>query len=1548
MASKVNVKFVGLLVLCIAVLAGAGVYVAGRTVYKSGADHFKAGKEWEAKGDMEKAAASYAKAVNKDRAKLEYLEAWIGALGKITPSSLQSYRDRFQMEYRPALAALAQAKENDADAQRPLLEVTLFINSEFGAELSGWEGMIEQTNEIIGRFPSGDKGGQALRRYRGIARTRWAEMSGMQAEDAMTKAKEDLEAAVAAEPASPESMAALGEWYRVATQHARLRRENDKADKLIKEGHERLNNFVAGNKINLPVLWVLTRMDIEEEQRQLTAAASFQESLTRHHPKVKRLIEQALSEPAEKVDRTIAYHIGQMAIAVLYPNAVDEGTRVVQHVLKARPDDVFLSFKLGELEFAGDQFDRALVTLDKLAKAPDRPLSIDGLLLFTYREQAMYLQARSLLEQITRLPSDAPAEKRTELLTRAKAMREDIANRFGHSPPLTLLDAQLKYFDGDLIESRRLLSTYTSQRPNDPSALRLQAEVLMRTSLTGEAQLVLEKLLQIAPNDINARLALASVDKALGRLKEAADVLERAYAVLPDTAPIKAQVKEEIDRLRSVDRAEQSDDPLVRGLALAQNKVVGNPPDMAGALETVHSLRTQLEKENKLDFRAKAAIMQALMMLEDRDGVSAMLKTLSETERKSPLIQGLEVQLNNPDAIAAQLAAIDSSKLEPLYKDLFRYRIFRRNNRQEEALAELAKAKVIAPENAMVISAAFDEAVVRYLTTKAPDAIDEAKKLAETAARLDIDKLKGAIYRIRIEEIEGRLASAAAMAQQIVDADPANPIGHRLLGNIRMSMGRYPEALTSYSAAARIKPDDSENIKGQLRALAALGRMNEALKVARDTRKLVGNDVEFFRNMLILEGDYGNIDYAVEGWRKLRRQYPGDREARLALGQLLIKKEAWAEANEVIDEALAKTVDFPAMNLKATLLAKQGKLAEARALWDDFIATKAADKRDVMLYIAYAEFLGRNGDDAGAKKLLEDNRNLQTPKNAEIDRELGDVAFRTGDFQGCIDALTRALKTVEKDDLNRLRYRIIDCHLRMNKCEEAMKLCDAAVTAGIAEDQTLLLLRSQAAICMKDYATARNLLQRAIAADVNNPLGYFQRATFFWGEIGRMTGPDGRVPADKLQEAQQLLRDAGDDLTAALRLDSNFANARGLLAKVRRSEGNATEAVKILTDGLTIDPRNSELRRDLAQLYEQMNQIEDAVRTVDAGNELDGHPQWPLMKGTLMLKSNQPAAAAAAFGEAWGKGARSPELGRLYAETLLNQPRPELDRIMAVLADKNIETEKWSPLLTMRARIYRMQGKITESDADIKAAFKVLNGQNPNAVASFLEDLNEMYAGKTAEMLALVDTLRPAEGFSSSFRLQIIRFKLTQKDMIGEALRDLDQIAAAEPNKDAVYVAMRQMGDFMLVQKSYDAAVQLYRRALEIKPNDFGTMNNLAYTLSKFLQKHEEALPFAQKSADAAPNDPNVLDTLGSVQLAMGKVPDADATFQRAISKAARVDQQVPIWIHLAQVSLAKGDRPGAVDYLQKADREISRSPELRARFGSEYDDVKRKVDGGR
>jgi tetratricopeptide (TPR) repeat protein len=76
-----------------------------------------------------------------------------------------------------------------------------------------------------------------------------------------------------------------------------------------------------------------------------------------------------------------------------------------------------------------------------------------------------------------------------------------------------------------------------------------------------------------------------------------------------------------------------------------------------------------------------------------------------------------------------------------------------------------------------------------------------------------------------------------------------------------------------------------------------------------------------------------------------------------------------------------------------------------------------------------------------------------------------------------------------------------------------------------------------------------------------------------------------------------------------------------------------------------------------------------------------------------------------------------------------------------------------------------------------------------------------------------------------------------------------------------------------------------YRRALELAPDDRDALNNLAWLLLAEGTRLEEAETLAARAAlQPGANRPLALDTLGRIQLARGRCPEAAHTFQEALA----------------------------------------------------------------
>ena len=85
-----------------------------------------------------------------------------------------------------------------------------------------------------------------------------------------------------------------------------------------------------------------------------------------------------------------------------------------------------------------------------------------------------------------------------------------------------------------------------------------------------------------------------------------------------------------------------------------------------------------------------------------------------------------------------------------------------------------------------------------------------------------------------------------------------------------------------------------------------------------------------------------------------------------------------------------------------------------------------------------------------------------------------------------------------------------------------------------------------------------------------------------------------------------------------------------------------------------------------------------------------------------------------------------------------------------------------------------------------------------------------------------------------------------------------------------------------------EEAERAYRATLELDPDNAIAMNNLAYLLAERGEDLELALGFARRAGELMPEDVDVIDTAGWVQLKRKQTDAAIELFAKALSKERR------------------------------------------------------------
>ena len=103
---------------------------------------------------------------------------------------------------------------------------------------------------------------------------------------------------------------------------------------------------------------------------------------------------------------------------------------------------------------------------------------------------------------------------------------------------------------------------------------------------------------------------------------------------------------------------------------------------------------------------------------------------------------------------------------------------------------------------------------------------------------------------------------------------------------------------------------------------------------------------------------------------------------------------------------------------------------------------------------------------------------------------------------------------------------------------------------------------------------------------------------------------------------------------------------------------------------------------------------------------------------------------------------------------------------------------------------------------------------------------------------------------------------------------------------------------------SYEEEVASYEMALKLNPTAFEFLNNMAWTLSEALGRHQEALKRIEEAIVRTGSTADLLDTRGVIQGRLGNFKGAIGDLEMSIEREPRPTT----YFHLAQVHFKAGD----------------------------------------
>jgi len=598
----------------------------------------------------------------------------------------------------------------------------------------------------------------------------------------------------------------------------------------------------------------------------------------------------------------------------------------------------------------------------------------------------------------------------------------------------------------------------------------------------------------------------------------------------------------------------------------------------------------------------------------------------------------------------------------------------------------------------------------------------------------------------------------------------------------------------------------------------------------------------------------GLIDEEQQDWRGAFSSYvktvelkPDHIEAKVKLGRLYLLSGKLPEAEEIMNEVLAKRPGHPGGRfLKAGVLVRTGDVAGAIQEASEVVAADPAQTDATTLL---AGLYARQGDDLRAEQVLE--KGVQaTPKNISLRMDLAAVAAKRNE----LEKAEKAYLEVVALEPQTLRHRAVlaNFYTVSNQLDKAEKALRDAVQADPDDQQRYLLLVDFLAQ-KRSAEQAEKELMSAIQAQ---PKVYPLR--FSLARLYEATG--------KPQRAEQTYRNIIDVAKAR----PEAVKAKALLARAKLSSGDLAEAEKLIAEVLAENPRDS----DALQLRAQMSLSKrDAKQSIsDLRAVVRDHPdsiEVISLLASAHRMNNEPQLAKDVFNNAIVRYPNNTDL-RVALAAFLSASKDDSGALKELDTALNADPQN--------ARAYQAKADIQASRNDWRAAEQTLTklkGALPSQPVGYYQ-LGLLYKAqkKYDQALAEFDLALKQEPYAAEPLTAIVNVLLEQGHA-DKAIVRINQAIQASPDH---LVAQLLLANVYTRQKKYADAEAALRKAIKVNPRVPASYVGLAnlYITRGDAKRAVEAL---QQGFGANPGEPLLL----SYALA--------ETYQRAGDKGQAIAQ---------------------------------------------------------
>jgi tetratricopeptide (TPR) repeat protein len=409
--------------------------------------------------------------------------------------------------------------------------------------------------------------------------------------------------------------------------------------------------------------------------------------------------------------------------------------------------------------------------------------------------------------------------------------------------------------------------------------------------------------------------------------------------------------------------------------------------------------------------------------------------------------------------------------------------------------------------------------------------------------------------------------------------------------------------------------------------------------------------------------------------------------------------------------------------------------------------------------------------------------------------------------------------------------------------------------------------------------------------------------------------------SDALLQRSQILLDRGryDEASTALQqlLGDRSDSAKGhyLMAHVHSHKGDKTLEQQDLREVLKLSPTALPARIELAKSLLETTAPSAALDVLNsAPAEQKGTAALITARNWALMADGRWDELNASVTQMLKKD-RSPEL--VLQDALIKIRQKHLDEARVEIREVLDKNPSDTRAIDILGSTYLAENHAQEA---VKAVQQYTDKSPKNAQLRMLVGDYYARAGQNAEARKEYEESVRLAPTSDRAQLALATTEVRLKDF-DRARKDLDEVIHKNPRN---VVAHALLGDMAAAKGQTSVAIDDYRKVLETDPNNVQSLNNLAYLLSEKQDSIDQALSYAQKASEIAPNNGTVEDTVGWLMYRKGIYTTALHRFESAVNHDPKAGHR----FHLAMALYQTGDKEKSKKVFEETYKAAPSAPE--------------------